>query len=407
MVSVFTLLIGIAISAVLQAITISQMQVLLGEWGTGSTAIHHGIWALKVGDTYVPPIVLLMGIFLSFVFSIVVGVATYHLLKRLSESPISSTTKGIHSLSELLRRIRMRRKFAGVCPPPCESEIKELNDLMLEIMATDRHITEVRKKLKEAEDIVRFANIKFSETGSRYFDAILHLSKRMGMLAERYDPHIGLHLDRVSTLSQMFAKWMGLMPQRVLEIYAYAYLHDLGKIVIPPEILYKEGPLTDEEWQLIKNHTIFGAKIIGDVPWLETAKNIALYHHENYDGSGYPYGLSGSEIPIEAQIVKLADVYDALREKRVYKSALDHESAMETILKGDGRIMPDHFHPRLLEIFREHEREIRYSYELIDKKHRLGMFDTTSQLLMPKEIQEVLSSREYLPGDMHRSRESY
>jgi len=374
-VSVFTLLVGVFTSAVIQTLESPQTRFMAGT-------------------------------ILSALLAIAVGIATYRVLKRLSEPHISSISRDIHHLGKMLKLARLHRTDADTNILRSKSKLKELDNLMLEILATNRHMEEVRRKLKEAEDIVRFANIKFSETGARYFDAILHLSKRMGMLAERYDPHIGLHLDRVSTLSKMIAKWLGLMPQRVLEIYAYAYLHDLGKIVISPKILYKETPLTKDEWRVIRNHTIFGAQIIGDVPWLETAKNIALYHHENYDGSGYPFGLSGNDIPIEAQIVKLADVYDALREKRVYKEPLGHNYATEIILNGDGRIMPTHFHPRLLEVFQENEREIRYTYELIEKKYRLGMFDRTIQLLMPKETQEASSSQEYSPGDQHRSQES-
>ena len=127
----------------------------------------------------------------------------------------------------------------------------------------------------------------------------------------------------------------------------------------------KKGKLTDDEWKEMKKHTTYGARLIGDNPFLEIARNIALYHHENFDGSGYPYGLESSEIPIEAMIVHIVDVYDALRSKRSYKLAFSHEKAMKIILEGDGRTKPSHFAPEVLEIFRKHEKEIKELWEHI------------------------------------------
>jgi HD-GYP domain-containing protein (c-di-GMP phosphodiesterase class II) len=122
--------------------------------------------------------------------------------------------------------------------------------------------------------------------------------------------------------------------------------------------------LNDAEWDLMKKHTIFGAKILDD-PYFDIAKKIALYHHEKYDGSGYPYGLKGDKIPIEASIVALVDVYDALRSKRSYKPEMDHNAAFEIITKGDNKTNPEHFNPEVLKVFIENEYQIEKIFDFI------------------------------------------
>ena len=102
----------------------------------------------------------------------------------------------------------------------------------------------------------------------------------------------------------------------------------------------------------MKNHTLYGAKILGDHPMLKMSKVIALTHHEKIDGSGYPYGLSGDQIPLEGRIMPVADIYDALRNARVYKPAFDHEKSYKIMTEGDGRTLPSHFDPAVLDAFK-------------------------------------------------------
>ena len=143
-------------------------------------------------------------------------------------------------------------------------------------------------------------------------------------------------------------------------------LHDIGKIRIPEEILNKPGRLTDEEFKIMKTHSELGAAIIKDMDFpqdhllVHTAWEICRWHHERYDGKGYPDGLTGEQIPIAAQVVSVADVYDALVSKRVYKDAYSHEQAMKMILNGECGA----FNPLLMEVLVEIQdkikEEIRY-----------------------------------------------
>jgi response regulator RpfG family c-di-GMP phosphodiesterase len=137
----------------------------------------------------------------------------------------------------------------------------------------------------------------------------------------------------------------------------------VGKIHIPPAILKKPGKLTPDEFVEMKEHTLHGAKIIGSHVRLTMGMSIALTHHERFDGSGYPKGLKGAAIPIEGLIVYIADQYDALRNKRVYKPAFDHTRTLDIITKGDGRTLPRHFDPRVLKAFQDTTRKFEEVYE--------------------------------------------
>jgi putative two-component system response regulator len=130
-------------------------------------------------------------------------------------------------------------------------------------------------------------------------------------------------------------------------------MHDIGKIAIPEAILLKAGPLTAQEWEVMKTHTTAGARLLagGESPYLRMGAEIALSHHELWDGSGYPASLKGPAIPISARIMNLCDQYDALRSERPYKPPLSHHRTVEVITKGDGRTSPSHFDPEILSLF--------------------------------------------------------
>lgn len=184
----------------------------------------------------------------------------------------------------------------------------------------------------------------------------------MAKLAESRDPETGAHLERVRSYCRVLAKDLASTPQfrsRVDDefvrlMYLTSPLHDIGKVGIPDSVLLKPGRLSDREFEIMKMHAEIGAQTLDaalqafpSVKFLQMAREIAATHHERWDGSGYPKGLAGVAIPLSGRIMALADVYDALTSKRVYKDAFTHEIARSMILKDSGT----HFDPDIVEAF--------------------------------------------------------
>jgi len=172
--------------------------------------------------------------------------------------------------------------------------------------------------------------------------------------AEYKDPETGNHIRRIGEYSRAIAKELGWSKERQNLILLAAPLHDVGKIGTPDNILLKPGKLDFDEVSIMKEHAQNGHDILShsNHPVMVLAASIAKNHHERWDGSGYPQGLKGTEIPIEARITTLVDVYDALRSKRPYKPEFDQEKTLSIMLDGDGRTEPCHFDPELINVFR-------------------------------------------------------
>jgi len=196
----------------------------------------------------------------------------------------------------------------------------------------------------------------------------------MASLAETRDMDTGDHIRRTQLYVKSIAealknnnKFATLLSNSNIElIYKSAPLHDIGKVGVPDHILLKKGPLTKEEFEEMKRHTVYGRdalseaeKMLGTNSFLRFAKEIAYSHHERWDGTGYPEGLKEDAIPLSGRLMAIADVYDALISARVYKPALPHEKALEIMTKGDGRVMPDHFDPDILGTFKSLSREFK------------------------------------------------
>jgi len=192
----------------------------------------------------------------------------------------------------------------------------------------------------------------------------------MAKLVESRDPETGEHLERMRRYSAILARSIErksefgeqLIADFSQLIYLTSPLHDVGKIGIPDFVLLKPGRLSDREFDIMKTHTTIGAQTLDaavrrypGVEYLRMARDIALTHHERFDGAGYPSGLAGEDIPLCGRVVALADVYDALSSKRVYKAAIDHDIARSIIIEEAGT----QFDPRIVNAFIEREEEFR------------------------------------------------
>jgi putative two-component system response regulator len=179
-------------------------------------------------------------------------------------------------------------------------------------------------------------------------EAIQHLSAA----AEYKDKNTGYHIQRMANYSALIAAKLGLDKDEVDLIFASSPMHDVGKIGIPDNILLKPGRLDPDEWKVMKEHTNMGGQILGagDSDYMNMGTIIALSHHEKWDGSGYPFGLAGEDIPLPGRICAVADVFDALTSKRPYKAAFSIEKSVAIMRESRGV----HFDPKLVDIFLEH-----------------------------------------------------
>jgi putative two-component system response regulator len=198
----------------------------------------------------------------------------------------------------------------------------------------------VRARVRTHLSLVRMEELRASR---------LEIVQRLGLAAEYKDNETGLHVIRMSHFARILGLAAGMSEAAADDLLHAAPMHDVGKIGIPDRILQKPGPLDPDEWKIMQSHATIGAEIIGqhDSGMLGLARNIALSHHEKWDGSGYPHGLAGEQIPLEGRICAVADVFDALTSVRPYKKAWTEEEAIDFLVKQKGR----HFDPALVDLF--------------------------------------------------------
>lgn len=229
--------------------------------------------------------------------------------------------------------------------------------------------------------LVSRANLSLSKDHQKRREESLHKSRELintrdavifglAKLAESRDPETGMHLERIAMYSTRLAsalrhdlRFQNQISSHFVQLIGISSaLHDIGKVGIEDRILLKPGDLNEEEFARMQEHAKLGGDCIqtihrrlGSSSFLEMAREIAYYHHEKFDGSGYPHGLAGEEIPLAARIVAIADVYDALSNKRVYKEAISHEQCVQIICEGKGK----HFDPEIVNVFVKIERQFK------------------------------------------------
>lgn len=208
-----------------------------------------------------------------------------------------------------------------------------------------RHASETRARTDELEALVTELQIAGAQSKSAYLDTIF----RLALAAEYKDDDTAAHLHRISQYSVMVGREYGCDDDGCFILTYASMMHDVGKIAIPDSILMKPGRLTRAEWDIMRTHTTAGEKLLSgsDSALLDASVQIAGAHHEKWDGSGYPRGLKGEEIPLYARIVAVADVFDALTSERCYHTAVSVEEARERMCRDRGR----HFDPNALDAF--------------------------------------------------------
>jgi HD-GYP domain-containing protein (c-di-GMP phosphodiesterase class II) len=225
--------------------------------------------------------------------------------------------------------------------------------LMIErIQEQNRRLTERSRTLQRQRK--RIARLK-----DQTEDAFQISIRLLARAAELHDQDTGNHIVRVNEYAYMLAQKYGMPAEFCDEIRYSAQLHDVGKMSVDSAVLKKKGRLTPEERHEMDLHPKYGHQILLQSDRLKMAAEIALCHHEKWDGSGYPSGLKGDQIPLSARLVQLADIYDALRSPRPYKGGYTHEQAYKIIVEGDERINPAaHFDPKLIDLFKRHHKDM-------------------------------------------------
>ncbi len=290
----------------------------------------NGLKALEIANTSPPPDLILLDI-------IMPGIDGYEVCHKLKSNPKTADIPVIF----ITARDEMVDEALGFKLGAVDYITKPFSPYILKARIKT-HIT-LHHQNKVLEQ-------KVKERTQEVYETRLKIIQKLGIAAEYRDHETGAHIMRMSQFCKIIADEYGFSREKSDLLFQTAPMHDIGKIGIPDHILLKKGRLTFDEFKIMQQHTVIGAKILGDhdSDLLQEAKTIALSHHEKWNGSGYPNQLIGEQIPIEARIVGIADVFDALISRRPYKRPWTVDESLEFIEANKGKL----FDPELATIFR-------------------------------------------------------
>lgn len=329
------------------------LEHLLQQRGYSTRAVDSGEAALRSVSEEPPDLILLDGN--------MPGMDGFEVVKRLKSEERTRTIPTIMVTGMSDRESRLRALENGA------------EDFLVKPVDRNELWSRVRNhlRLKEYSDLLRDHNALL-ESQVRERTAQLRESYRETILlltsaAEHRDNDTGDHVRRISHLTSELARVMGMGAEFVELMFYASPMHDIGKIGVPDYVLLKPGPLDAAEWEVMKTHPVLGKRILesGTNAYLRMGAEIALTHHERWDGTGYPSGTRGDSVPLSGYIMGICDQYDALRSTRPYKPALDHDRVVEIISKGDGRTHPGHFHPAVLSAFESHPSKFEEIYTAV------------------------------------------
>ena len=234
---------------------------------------------------------------------------------------------------------------------PCANELsvyaKEINKMPELKTDYKDSLSKIATTFRNAfDDLKNYDEVNY-QIQELLIENFFHTARTLAIAVEARDPYTGGHSDRVFQIAKELGRRCNLSATEQLHLEGGALLHDVGKIAIRDSVLLKPGPLTDSEYKEMQLHTIIGSQVVKKLNCLYGCIEAVLFHHERMDGYGYPYGIKGSEIPMNARITSIADAYDAMTTNRVYRKAMGHDRALEEIIRNSGT----QFDPEIVKVF--------------------------------------------------------